>query len=180
MFIHLLTTFAMGAIGALIVYVVARTIGTKAPGVAYPVAIAVGMLSYSIYDEYSWLDRAASAMPTRFTLVRTYATSMPYQPWTYLIPRTYKFDALDLRSPRSNPAAPKMLLVQLLRVTRNTSSTTINAIVDCAKNRFTEVNAKTKFAETGLPINATWDRLCEHKALSDAVCGETKTRAKVE
>ncbi len=174
MFIHLLATLAMGAIGALIVYVVARTFGKKPPGVLYPVAIAIGMLSYSIYDEYSWLDRASSAMPTRFQLVRTYATSMPYQPWTYLVPRTYKFDALDLGSPRSNPKAPQLVLVQLVRVTRNTSSVNVTAIVDCPKSQFTEVDNTTKFADNGLPTNANWQSLSGHRALSEAVCGENQ------
>lgn len=170
MFIHLLATLAMGAIGAGVVFVIARTFSTKAPRVAYPLAIAIGMLSYSIYDEYSWYDRSSGTMPTRYKIVRTYATSMPYQPWTYLVPRTYKYDALDLASPHSNPNASDLKLVRLTRVTRNTSSVTINAILDCANDRFTEVDANTKFADTGLPIEADWQKLSGHRVLRETIC----------
>ena len=170
MFIHLLATLAMGALGAVAVWTIARTIGWKKPGFAYPVAIALGMLSYTIYDEYSWYSRVSTALPTRLDVVRTYATSLPYQPWTYAVPRIYKFDAVDLASPRANPSAPELLLVLVKRITRNTSTVDVSVVVDCEKARYHEITRKTEFNAQGLPENADWSSLSQHKALRDSVC----------
>lgn len=170
MFIHLLATLAMGAVAALAVWTIARTIGWKKPGIAYPIAVALGMLSYSIYDEYSWFTRASSALPNRLEVVRTYATSMPYQPWTYAVPRIYKFDAVDLGSPRANPKAPDVLLVRVSRITRNTSTADIGMLVDCSKLRFSEVTAATQFGDDGVPTNPNWEPLSEYQSLQKVVC----------
>lgn len=170
MFIHLLATLAMGAIAAGCVYLIARPFGWKPPGVLYLIAAAAGMLGYSIYDEYSWYARASAALPNRLQVVRTYATSMPYQPWTYAVPRIYRFDAVDLASKRTNPNAPDLALVRLLRVTRNTSSDNITALLDCPNARYAEIDSSTTFADTGLPTNADWQSLKGHKVLKNAVC----------
>lgn len=170
MFMQLAATAAIGLVGAGIIYLIAKSTGWKPPSVAYLIAIAVGMVGYAIYDEYSWYSRVSAELPTRLKVVRTYATSMPYQPWTYAAPRVYKFDAVDLASKRVNPNAPDLSLVRMLRVTRNTSSVDISAIVDCSNDRFTEVDATTKFADTGLPVNPTWEKLSGHPALKQSVC----------
>ena len=174
MFIHLLATLALGAVAAGLVYIIVRPFGWKPPSVVYPMAAALGILAYTVYDEYSWYSRVSSTLPTRLNVVRTYATSMPYQPWTYALPRVYRFDALDLGSTRTNPNAPDLTLVQMLRVTRNTSSVNISAIVDCRNDRFAEVdNKKTQFADNGLPTNAEWLNLADHHALRKLVCKST-------
>ena len=173
MFMNLLVTLALGGLAAGAVYLIARPFGWKPAGVVYLAAAAAGMLAYAIYDEYSWYSRTSSTLPGRLEVVRTYATSMPYQPWTYAFPRIYRFDALDLGSTRTNSNAPGLTLVQLLRVTRNTSSVKVNAIVDCRNERFAEVDQETEFADNGLPINAKWLNLTDHHALRKVVCNGT-------
>ncbi len=173
MFYLLLTTFAMGAIAAGAVYAIARPFGWKPPVAIYPLAAAAGMLSYTIYDEYSWYERAAGALPTRLQVVRTYATSMPYQPWTYAIPRIYRFDAVDLGSTRVNPKAPDLQLVRLMRVTRNVSSEDVSVLVDCRNQRFAEIVAATKFGDDGVPTNASWQNLSDHESLKSTLCKKT-------
>ena len=65
------------------VWVTLRTLKIKPPGYVYLIAGAAGMLAYTIYDEYSWFDRAAGALPDRFKVVETVGVSYPWQPWTY-------------------------------------------------------------------------------------------------
>lgn len=170
MFIHLLATVALGAVTAVFVWVIARTFRVKPPGYAYPLAVAAGMLGYAIYDEYSWYSRVANTLPPRYEVVRSYATSMPYQPWTYLAPRIYKFDALDLGEARRNPANDRLVLVRLLRVTRNTSSADVSLFVDCGANRFAELTDKTTFDAEGLPTNPVWNDLQGYGALKSRLC----------
>lgn len=177
MFIHLLATLALGAIAAGLVWVVARTIGRKVPSFLYPAAVAAGMLSYAVYDEYSWYSRVANGLPPQLQVVRTYATSLPYQPWTYAFPRVYKFDALDRTSARQNPKAPNLRLVRIARVTRNTSTVEVMVLVDCAGGRFMEVLEGTAFGDDGLPENPKWQPLSGHKQLRALVCGAVALRA---
>ncbi|MEQ8823549.1 MAG: hypothetical protein RIC14_04160 [Filomicrobium sp.] len=182
MFYQLLTTFFMGAIAAGAVFMVVRTFGWKPQAAIYLLAAAVGMMSYSVYDEYSWYERSSGALPTRMHVVRSYATSMPYQPWTYAIPRIYRFDAVDLGSTRVNPKAPDLQLVRMLRVTRNVSSDDVSTLIDCRNKRFAELGTETKFADTGVPTNADWQNLGDHPNLNDVICrgsasasGDTKS-----
>lgn len=170
MIINLLVTITMGAIAAGAVYLIARPFGWKPPGVLYLVAAAAGMLAYSVYDEYTWYDRSAGTLPNRLQVVRTYATSMPYQPWTYALPRVYRFDAVDLGSLRANPKAPDLALIRLLRVTRNTSSENVSAILDCKNARYAEIGTTTKFTDSGIPVDPDWQSLNEHRALKESIC----------
>lgn len=102
--------------------------------------------------------------------MRSYATSMPYQPWTYAVPRIYRFDAVDLDSVRANPKAPELALIRLLRVTRNVSSDNITAILDCPNARYAEIDVTTKFSESGIPVNPDWRSLSDHPAMKAAIC----------
>ncbi len=170
MFIHLLATLAMGALAAGLVYAVARTIGWKKPGVAYPIAVALAMLGYAVYDEYSWFKRSSGDLPNRLQVVRTYATSLPYQPWTYAVPRIYRYDAADVASVRANPNAPDLRLLRIVRVTRNTSSQNVSVVVDCPRGRFAEISTATEFNTDGLPKNADWQDIAGHQALRRMVC----------
>lgn len=170
MYIHLLATLAMGAMAAGLVFAIARTVGWKKPGLAYPIAIGGAMLGYAVYDEYSWYQRSASALPNQLEVVRTYATSMPYQPWTYAVPRIFQYDAADLSSVRSNPNAPGLRLVRLVRVTRNTSSADISVVIDCARGRYAEVSASTKFTAEGVPKSVDWNAISDHQVLGAAIC----------
>ncbi len=166
----LLATLALGGCAAGVVWMVAKPFGWKPPGVLYLIAAAAGMLGYSVYDEYTWFDRATTALPNRLQVVRSYATSMPYQPWTYAAPRIYRFDAVDLGSLRANPKAPDLALIRLLRVTRNTSSNNVSAILDCPNARYTEIDTSTQFTESGIPKNPDWQSLTDHRALKAAIC----------
>ncbi len=170
MFIHLLATLALGAVSAVFLWAIARTLKWKPPGYAYPVAVAAGMLGYAIYDEYSWYSRVANTLPPRLEVVRTYGTSLPYQPWTYAIPRVYRFDALDLGEARRNPADDSLVLVRLLRVTRNTSSKDVTLFVDCRARRYAEVKSDMKFDDRGLPLNPDWADLSSYPSLASRIC----------
>lgn len=170
MIVNLLITLAMGGIAAGAVYLIARPFGWKVQGVVYLLAAAAGMLAYSVYDEYTWYERSTASLPNRLQVVRSYATSMPYQPWTYLAPRIYRFDAVDLGSRRANPKAPDLALIRLLRVTRNTSSEDVSAILDCPGSRYVEVDKNTQFSESGVPIDPDWQSLSEHPSLKNAIC----------
>lgn len=169
---HLLVTVALGAVAALFVWAFARTVKWKPSGYAYPFAFAVGMLGYAIYDEYSWYGRVETTLPARYEVVRTYATSMPYQPWTYLSPRIYKFDALDLAEARRNPADDSIVMVRVMRVTRNTSSQDVPLLVDCGTKRYAEVKPDTTFDDAGLPTNPVWSDLTGYGALIARVCAK--------
>ncbi len=137
---------------------------------AHGIAAAAGMLGFAVYDEYTWFDRASAGMPTTHQVVRSYGTSVAYQPWTFAVPRIYKFDAVDVTSLRSNPNASDLLLVKVLRVTRNISSEAVSTLVQCPQSRFAEITPQTTFNDAGLPTNANWQPLSEHPNLRAVVC----------
>lgn len=91
------TVFAgLGAAGiALILRSLTRK---KLPKWIVPVAAGLGMLGYSIYNEYTWFEFKTSQLPEGSVVVSYEANSMIWRPWTFLFPMTDTFTVLDRNS----------------------------------------------------------------------------------
>ncbi len=91
------TVFAgLGAAGiALILRSLTRK---KLPKWIVPAAAGLGMLGYSIYNEYTWFEFKTSQLPEGSVVVSYEANSMIWRPWTFLFPMTDTFTVLDRNS----------------------------------------------------------------------------------
>ncbi len=70
----------------------------KAPKWIIPVFGGLGMLGYLVYGEYSWYGHKASQLPPEAVIVAEEEKSVPWRPWTYLVPQVMGFTVLDRNS----------------------------------------------------------------------------------
>lgn len=91
------TVFA--GLGAAGIAMILRTLTRKKlPKWIVPVAAGLGMLGYSIYNEYNWFEFKTSQLPEGSVVVSSEKSSMIWRPWTFAFPMTDAFTVLDTNS----------------------------------------------------------------------------------
>ncbi|EKE70857.1 hypothetical protein [Celeribacter baekdonensis] len=67
----------------------------KFPKWAMPAAAGAAMLAFAIWSDYSWYNRALDGIGEGKVVATTIEKSQVWRPWTYLVPVTTRFIALD-------------------------------------------------------------------------------------
>lgn len=73
----------------------ARKMGLNPPPWLLTGGIGLAMVSYSVWNDYAWFDRAQAALPQGSTVLIVGRDSHAWAPWTYLAPVEVRFAALD-------------------------------------------------------------------------------------
>lgn len=167
---HLIAVFAVGFAAAGFLMLGARLTGRRAGKGLILVAAGVAMISYAIWSEYSWYSRTRDGLPARVQVVETFDVRSPLQPWTYLIPRTNRFVAVDTGAIRTNPAMPEGRMLELILVERLEPTRTVPLLIDCKGARQTEIAAGGDFTDNGLPKDPNWRPLPTAGPLYGLVC----------
>jgi hypothetical protein len=79
------------------------------PAWIVPAAAGLGMLSFAIWNEYTWHSRTVGALPDGVVVARAQAETAPWRPWTYIRPIVTRFSAVDTRRSRTNPEVPGLV-----------------------------------------------------------------------
>lgn len=170
--LSLIATLALGAVAGFFVWAGFKTFKRKPPRFLVPATIGTTIIAYNIWIGYSWYGRMVDEFPDGVRVVQTYETSVFWEPWTYLVPRINRFDAIDAAKTRRNPQHPDMRMVELLLVQRLGSNAMAQQLVDCRKGRIMDITAKTVMGEDGLPVKPAWVDLDPGHPLVRAACGE--------
>ena len=160
MFLNFLATASAAIVAVGLVLIAYRSIGKKPPRWMLPAAAGLAMFGYYIWNDYSWYSRTAAALPPQIEVADSHTTQTLLQPWTYLVPRTSRFAAIDRASIKRNPNAAGYVLAEVILVTRYMPTAKILQIFDCEQPRRADVSASTEFdPTTGLPKNPVWQPL---------------------
>ncbi|MCF6370225.1 hypothetical protein [Rhizobium halophilum] len=144
----------------------------RLPRWVVPAAAGLGMLSYAIWSEYSWLSRARSAMPTGVEVAWTNEDRAPWRPWTYYAPVVNRFTAVDLRTAQRHPNQPGQVMVDLLLAARWQPSARVKTVFDCNNGRRANlIGEGISVAEDGAITGAQWVDLDSADAALQIVCG---------
>ena len=106
MFLELIATFIAGFAGAGAVMLINRILGGRLPRWLTPVAAGGAMLAATIANEYGWYECTVETMPEGMEVATAVEERAFYRPWTYLVPYTSRFIAVDTASVRTNDALP--------------------------------------------------------------------------
>ena len=91
-----LVALIFAGVGAAGIGLILRMISRKKlPKWIVPVCAGIGMLSYQIHSEYSWIDHKRSQLPANAEVIETHQDKMLWRPWTYISPLTVGFTVLD-------------------------------------------------------------------------------------
>lgn len=112
-----------------------RLSGRRTPRGLLPVVAGVGMFGFVIWNDYSWFSRTSGVLPEHIQVVRSYTERSLLQPWSYLIPPTHRFMAVDLQSRQRHPALPNMVMAQLHLVARYRPTFSPWQMFDCQRGQ---------------------------------------------
>jgi len=177
MLFSLIATLLVGAAVGVLIWAGYRTLGKKAPGYLIPMAVGLSMLTYTIWNEYAWYQRTVDSLPPDFHLVKAYGESRPWAPWTYIIPRTNRFVAIDTAKNRTNPKLKHVVLIETVLVKRDETPAKIQQVIDCQGHRFADLVSNQVFGSDGLPAGVQWNSGEDFPELMTAVCADSAGRS---
>ncbi|WP_114347613.1 hypothetical protein [Paracoccus lutimaris] len=72
-----------------------RKLGLELPRWILPAAVGLGMLSFTIWNEYSWYGRVTGQLPDTVEVLETGSGGKAWRPWAFVVPVVNRFAAID-------------------------------------------------------------------------------------
>lgn len=170
MFLEFMGVVFAGAAAALVVYAANRALGGRLPRWLMPVAAGAAMIVATVSLEYTWYGRTAAALPEGLVVAETVEERALYRPWTYLVPYTDRFVALDRASVQTNPDRPAERIADLYFFGRWAPLRQVPVLFDCAAGRRAPLVEGVEFAPDGSVRGAAWTAPRADDPLLAAAC----------
>ncbi|MEI4484655.1 hypothetical protein V8J36_00495 [Frigidibacter sp. MR17.14] len=170
----LIDLIAMIAIGAFIigVYLLAnRVAGRRLPKWLMPAAIGAAVISFAVWNEYTWYGRVTSALPDTVAVVMPVTESNLWRPWTYVAPVTTRFIAVDRGAVQRSEARPELVRTEALLVQRWAGTQRVPVAFDCAGDRRADLVAASLGAD-GTLTGGAWQPVAADDPMLRAACGQ--------
>jgi hypothetical protein len=135
MFIDFIATVSAGFALAGVALILRSLTRRWLPAWIVPAAAGLGMLTFAVWNEYTWYPRTAGALPEGVVVARAREETAPWRPWTYMRPIVTRFSAVDTRLNRTNPEAPGQVLTSVLLMGRWQPSLSVPVVFDCPGGR---------------------------------------------
>lgn len=136
-----------------------------------PATIGFCVLTYAIWNEYTWFSRLQKALPEHVVVTGTGERSAPWAPWTYLAPVTTRFVAVDTRSLIRSEMRPELVKTGLLLIERWQPTRVVNVAFDCLKGLRADLGNQATLSAEGTLTGAQWQPASEDTRLLRVVCG---------
>lgn len=170
MLLEFLAAIALGLGTAGLVMALNFVLGKRLPGWMIPASAGLGMISFMVWMEYTWLPRTVDQLPKEVVVVSVSSESMWFRPWTYLKPVSFRMVAIDTRRNRRHAAQPELLMTSVLLFGRWMPIRQIPVVFDCAGGRRADLAAGVELASDGQLIGADWRRLAPDDPALLAAC----------
>ncbi|MTH79123.1 hypothetical protein GL286_15450 [Paracoccus aestuariivivens] len=139
--------FGMVAVGigaAALIYAAAhalRKAGVKVAGWILPAFIGLSMLSFTIWNEYSWYSRVRAQLPDTVEVLQTGTGGKAWRPWAFVIPMVNRFAVIDRAA--VNEGVDGLQRGEVLFVERWQPTRSVTLDFDCAGSRLRAVSDET-------------------------------------
>ncbi|RMC36376.1 hypothetical protein [Paracoccus alkanivorans] len=127
----------------------ARKAGFSPPRWILPAGVGLSMIGYSVWNDYTWFDRARQQLPEGAELLAIGHDSQPWAPWTYLAPVVVRFATLDPGQISETGEGVKRARIMLIE--RRGPTRIVPQDFDCAKGMFSVAGGEWRKAETTDP-----------------------------
>jgi hypothetical protein len=142
----------------------------KAPRALPPLAAALALVLFVVWNDYAWFPRARAALPEEADVVETLAERGAVRPWTLIVPRISRFTALDRTGFGRDEAPEGYAIAEVFFVQRAQPVLSARQIFDCRTIRRADLTERTEFAENGMPLEVVWVEVEREDPLFVAVC----------
>lgn len=113
MFLELIAVIFAGIAVAGVVMLVNNVTGARLPRWLAPVVAGLVMIGVTVTSEYSWYSRTLASLPEGLVVADTVESRSFYRPWTYVVPLSERFVAVDLATMRSHAKQPDHRLAEV-------------------------------------------------------------------
>jgi len=134
MFLELIAVAVAGFAGAGAIMALRLVLGDRLPRWLVPVGAGLAMLAATISSEYNWFSRTAAALPEGVVVADSVTDTAPWRPWTYLVPLTDRFVAVDTGNLVQNEEQG-LYMADLYFFGRWKPVQSVQMMIDCADGR---------------------------------------------
>ncbi|THD85050.1 hypothetical protein E7811_04835 [Aliigemmobacter aestuarii] len=146
--------------------------GSRIPRWFVTVVAAAGLIGVTIWLEYDWFDRVSGELPEGFEIVETRTEPQALRPWTFIVPMTSGFLAMDRSKTARHPERAELKVVQLFAFERWKNPRNALMVFDCAEGRRVPVTEGMNIGPDGTLTGAEWIVPETEDRLQKAACQE--------
>jgi len=147
-----------------------RMSGGRLPRWFVPVAAGAGLLGFTFWNEYSWYGRVSAKLPPEISVVWFSREGQPLRPWTFVVPLTTRFVALDRREIAVHPERPGLRIATLYSFARWQPVGNGLVAVDCDGQRIAMLVQGAAISDRGELSGADWTQPAPDDRTVQAVC----------
>lgn len=172
MLIDIVAAVSAGVGIAGVILLIRRLSRGRLPAWFIPAGIGMGILSYSVWAEYTWFPRVTGVLPSDVVLLAAPEDRSAIRPWTYIFPVSTRFMALDRTSLKTSEANPSIRLADVMLVERWMTTKRIPIGFDCAAGQRVDLVDGTTLAPDGTLTGGIWVPAGQGDAMQAAACAE--------
>ncbi|WP_417809234.1 hypothetical protein [Thioclava sp.] len=147
--------------------------GVALPKWMMPTAAGMTIIVYSIWIEYTWYPHMRAEMPKSVVVLQAVDESVPWRPWTYLMPMVVRFMAVDSdKVIHPVASAPQLAETDLLLIGRWRPVQTVPTVYDCKTGSRADLIGGATLSPDGTLSGAQWMKLPEQDPGLKAVCSK--------
>ena len=151
-------------------YALRRLTGERLPKWFVTVSAAVGLIGFTLWSEYDWFNRVSAELPEGMQVVWTGTEAMPLRPWTFVVPLTSSFVAMDVGRIAEHPKAGNLRIARLFNFARWKPVRDTLMVFDCAAGRQVLVTSGVEIDDAGVLSGAEWVTAGEDDGYQQAAC----------
>lgn len=136
----------------------------------YPATVALGMVGYTVWAEYTWPRRTIEAQP-QLVLASQNGEAVIYRPWTYLWPQVTRMIAVNRAETMTNPAFPGLVMTQVVLIGRWQPMRGVRVVYDCAGAARADLTEGVSLDAEGALVGASWQALPADDPVLATACG---------
>lgn len=173
MFLELISTFILAIAVAGAIMLVNKTIGGRLPRWFMPAGAGLGMIIFTIWNEYNWYPHSLGNLPEGVEVATTVESTAFYRPWTYIAPYVSRFAAVDRAGTLKNESAPNYRMAPVIFMGRWSPVNKVRMLFDCEGNRRIDIVEGVELGSNGLPVEGSpWLKLEADNPLLMTACKE--------
>ncbi|MEZ5778935.1 MAG: hypothetical protein R3E44_11305 [Paracoccaceae bacterium] len=170
MLIDFISTISAGFAAAGVVLILNHLSGRRLPKWALPAGVGLAMLSFAVWNEYSWYPRTRAQLPDSVIVASAPADRSVYRPWSYVAPLVTRFVAVDKSGAVYSTTQPDLFVASAIIVQRWAPSERIPVAFDCARRVRADLFEGAELAANGTLRGAEWNAPDPDDVLVQAAC----------
>ncbi len=170
MLIDIVSLIAIGVALAGTYVAVNRMTGRRLPRWLLPASLGFAMITFAVWNEYTWFSRVTAALPESVEVVLPVKESSFWRPWSYAVPMVTRFIAVDQAAVQKSEESPGLVRTDAILVQRWMATQRVPVAFDCTGTRRADLAGGAQLAADGTLTGGAWIELPADDPFMLAAC----------